>query len=486
MVIITLTSNKNGYPLIDGETGVYSYTITVNSADPITPTFSFANSTIGNNQTAQICVGDKKDMDGIKISEVEYLTQGVTVNIDNGVVTPTPGFVGTATFKISTYASADGKYSATTNNELTLTITGPVAVDPVFSLVKSTITAGETAHIQVGDKGNLDGIELNNVTYHTLNAIQSLDREIGVIVLNEGFVGTVTFTFDSKSVENKYNYTENNELTLTVNAPLNYTKSVNIEQLVLDNGVKYDIANEFAESYVEYKSINALDSLNYADGKFQRNEPFLGLKLKTSGAYIKAAVKQGSTLKVKFGNIGDNVKVDINGTAQADIQKMTTKDAGYTYTVYEYTAADADAVVTFTTSSTGTVVFKQIMIDEDIATVILPQPIAMPTAAENGTVDIPKQAYPGDVVTIVATPDNGYELDAITVTGKGSNNAYEVNADNQFTMPDEGVNISVTFKQVTAINGVAESETEVPANVKIIKNGQLYIGKYNVAGQLVK
>ena len=38
----------------------------------------------------------------------------------------------------------------------------------------------------------------------------------------------------------------------------------------------------------------------------------------------------------------------------------------------------------------------------------------------------------------------------------------------------------------TGINGVAESETEAPANVKIIKNGQLYIGKYNVAGQLVK
>ena len=190
---------------------------------------------------------------------------------------------------------------------------------------------------------------------------------------------------------------------------------------------------------------------------------------------------------MKLGNIGDNLKVNINGTEQEDIVKMTTKDEGYKTTVYEYTATDADAVVTFTTSSASTVVFKQIMIDEDIATVILPQPIAMPTAAENGTVDIPKQAYPGDVVTIVATPDNGYELDAITVTGKGSNNAYEVNADNQFTMPDEGVNISVTFKQSTGINGIAEDAADAEnANVKIIKNGKLYIGKYNIAGQLVK
>ncbi|MBR4571988.1 MAG: hypothetical protein IKO28_01020 [Prevotella sp.] len=274
-----------------------------------------------------------------------------------------------------------------------------------------------------------------------------------------------------------YTYT----ITVTGGEPVtvNYTKSVNIEQLVLDNGINYDITKDFAENYVEYASINALDSLN--DAKNLRNEPYLGLKLKTAGAYIKVTLKSGSTLNVKFGAIKEALGVTINGVAQ---ESIAATDEGKTV---NYTSNDGgDAVIIFTTASNKTVVFKQIMIDEDIATVILPQPIAMPTAAENGTVVIPKQAYPGDVVTIVATPDNGYELDAITVTGKGSNNAYEVNADNQFTMPDEGVNISVTFKQVTAINGVAESETEVPANVKIIKNGQLYIGKYNVAGQLVK
>ena len=39
----------------------------------------------------------------------------------------------------------------------------------------------------------------------------------------------------------------------------------------------------------------------------------------------------------------------------------------------------------------------------------------------------------------------------------------------------------------TAINGIAEDTVDAEnANVKIIKNGKLYIGKYNIAGQLVK
>ena len=307
-------------------------------------------------------------------------------------------------------------------------------------------------------------------------------------IVPSGQITAGTYYFKC-TLTNEGTETDTRVSTLTVVDPsaVNYTKSVNIEQLVLDNGVKYDIANEFAESYVEYASINALDSLNDADGKFQRNEPFLGLKLKASGAYIKAAVKQGSTLKVKFGNIGDNVKVNINGIEQEDIVKMTTKDASYMTTVYEYTADDADAVVTFTTSSSATVVLKQIMIDEDIADVILPWAINKPATVENGTAEMPSSAYPEQQVTITATPANGYELDAITVTGASTNTAYEVDANGTFIMPYEAVNVSVTFKQATAINGIAEdAEASDAANVKVIKNGKLYIGKYNVAGQRVK
>ena len=46
--------------------------------------------------------------------------------------------------------------------------------------------------------------------------------------------------------------------------------------------------------------------------------------------------------------------------------------------------------------------------------------------------------------------------------------------------------LSVSFDEETAINGIAESEANAEAPVKVIKNGKLFIGNYNVAGQQVK
>lgn len=47
--------------------------------------------------------------------------------------------------------------------------------------------------------------------------------------------------------------------------------------------------------------------------------------------------------------------------------------------------------------------------------------------------------------------------------------------------------VSVSFaKSETAIAGVAEAKAEAAAPVKVIKNGQIVIGNYNIAGQQVK
>ena len=235
---------------------------------------------------------------------------------------------------------------------------------------------------------------------------------------------------------------------VTVAEPKNYSTSVNIEQLTLVNGVKYDITKDFIDSYIEYASINALDTLNDLENKAMRNEPYLGLKLKTAGAYIKVLVKKGSTLNVKFGAVKEALGVSINGTAK---EAIAATDEG---TTYSYTAEDADAEVTFTTASNKTVVFKQIMIDEPLADVTLPEPGAyLITVAtpENGTAAVnwanKKYRTPvGAEVTVTATPAEGYELEAITVTGATSNTAYEV-ADGKFTMPSEEVTVSAIFKE---------------------------------------
>ena len=55
--------------------------------------------------------------------------------------------------------------------------------------------------------------------------------------------------------------------------------------------------------------------------------------------------------------------------------------------------------------------------------------------------------------------------------------------DKSTNLPNE---FAISFDDATAIKGIAETEADAAAPVKVIKNGQLYIGNYNVAGQQVK
>ena len=78
------------------------------------------------------------------------------------------------------------------------------------------------------------------------------------------------------------------------------------------------------------------------------------------------------------------------------------------------------------------------------------------TAVENGTVavDATGNQAEGTIITITATPNEGYEVDAITVTGVYSNLAVVV-TDGKFTMPADDVTVTVTFKVATGIQNVS-------------------------------
>ena len=95
----------------------------------------------------------------------------------------------------------------------------------------------------------------------------------------------------------------------------------------------------------------------------------------------------------------------------------------------------------------------------------------------NGTVVPDKTtAAEGDEITLTITPAEGYELDAITVTGVTSDIAVIV-TDGKFTMPADAVSVNATFKEAT------------PTGISSIENGQLTIDNdapaYNLAGQKV-
>lgn len=153
------------------------------------------------------------------------------------------------------------------------------------------------------------------------------------------------------------------------------TSSVNIEQWVLDNGKKTeDFKSVLEAANIEFENINELDSLN--DTKTARNEPYLGLKLKTAGARVACWVKAGDKIAVKFGMRKDAVIIGVN----SEYNELEAADESISID----RTAEQDEYLEIITKSAQTIVIKQIMLNEDIAEVVLPAK----TAVDNTVVDV--------------------------------------------------------------------------------------------------
>ena len=88
-----------------------------------------------------------------------------------------------------------------------------MAVDPVFSLSRNSISTLQTAQIKVGTKTDLDGITLSGITYGTAGVV-TVDAETGVVT--PVAAGTTTINFNSGAVAGKYNASTGKSLTITV------------------------------------------------------------------------------------------------------------------------------------------------------------------------------------------------------------------------------------------------------------------------------
>ncbi len=200
-------------------------------------------------------------------------------------------------------------------------------------------------------------------------------------------------------------------VTLVADYTGHYATSMNIEKWVLDNrqnnlsGFKAALD---AKNYT-YADLNALDTLN--DNKSNRNYAYLGIKVNKASSKISFLLKNGSTVNARFGNMGNNVNVIIGA---ADPVALTSSDYANSTAasdkVYSYTAT-ADVVVSFQSTGTSTVVFKQIMIDEDIAAVTLPY-IVTYDAGSNGTCATESAVWTGAALVLpTVTPNSGYTFD---------------------------------------------------------------------------
>ena len=235
--------------------------------------------------------------------------------------------------------------------------------------------------------------------------------------------------------------------TLFAKWTFNASTSINIEQAVLDNGTGYNYKSALTSANITYSlsstaSKCSLDSLSATCGKTDRNNNYLGLKLKESGQYVQINLPSGKTLKVRFGYRGAAVNLWIDGVAQTDIPTTST------YYTYELASSASNRVVKIATSSGDAVVIKQIMINESIASVTLPAKITL-GGTTNGTISVASTKVDvGSTVTVTVTPSSGYELSTLTYTPvcPAASDPVAINTSTkQFTMPNRNVTINATF-----------------------------------------
>ena len=157
------------------------------------------------------------------------------------------------------------------------------------------------------------------------------------------------------------------------------SESVNIEQLVLDNGINYSITDAFAAANIEAENIDKLDSLNDDPSKTNRNYAFLGLKLKKADAKLGCWLQAGHSIKIRFGNVGADFIVRANGVEQTMTNALANTSVESANEL-PFSATE-DTYLEIICNSTKTLVVKQIMLDEDIQAVTLPDPL--PTGINN-------------------------------------------------------------------------------------------------------
>ena len=273
------------------------------------------------------------------------------------------------------------------------------------------------------------------------------------------------------------------DLTAAVNADLTlygkfvkaYAQSIDFEGMVITNGKSYDVKSALTANFYDYKNIDALDSLNNAKGA-ARNEPYLGLKIKKQGGYLACNVLPGQTLRVKFGYVAETVLAIAGG----DTLRLNPTDNKLADLTVPFAI---EKLVKLQTTSDKTVVIKQIMIDEPIATWMYPITYA---AAEHGTVSGWTIAYPNEEVFMSITSNEGYALTSLTYNG--TEMAQQApGAPISFTMPAEAVTVAASFGDIAT--GIDNTEAAVKA-VKVIRDGKLFIEKngvlYDAQGTIVK
>ena len=198
-----------------------------------------------------------------------------------------------------------------------------------------------------------------------------------------------------------------------------------------------DLTISYAGINTKSKATAAAHAYGYA--MFLKNYGYIYSSSAPSGFYpSKVVVKFGSQTGTsgKAGiSFGTNVLSTRNSNVTGAVSKSGTcslENSDKTKLHWNFSTTSANVQV-----ASVTVTYTSIGADETTYSVTLNQP------AEGGTIEADKdEAAKGATVTLTATPDEGYNFGAWTVTGASGNVTV---TNNQFTMPAEDVTVTASF-----------------------------------------
>lgn len=295
-----------------------------------------------------------------------------------------------------------------------------------------TVTAPETA--QYGDKVALSvnadpGYELSSIKVKQASKNVTLNKD-NTFTMPAGAVA-ITATF--KAIP----------YTITVADAENGSVSVNAETSTVGTAIPVTVSPnegyELDELYYTEENSDEHHAIEAVDGAYTLTMP-------AAPVTLHATFKEAEyTVSIASGIENGSLKTDPEKAHRGDTVTVTaTPDEGYELDTITVTTGDDQPVAVkdgkFTMPAGNVTVsasFKKVVytvsVDKDI---------------KNGKVSVdPETATVGDSVTVTATSDEGYELEAITVTADGKDVAVK---DGKFTMPAGNVTVSATFKKAAA------------------------------------
>ena len=230
--------------------------------------------------------------------------------------------------------------------------------------------------------------------------------------------------------------------------------------------------------------------------KYNANTPASITITTGAAAMVEIASNQdgGDTGWGKIVVNGTSMNLPLNDSGSSFTKGFATFCSSVNFTVSEgataYKAAIADSKLTMTAldgvipANTGVVIAGN---KNGNATITATTAAATADVTDNDLKGTTAAALTADLKGSTAAKFLAFKKTTSTFTPYGGENFPANKAYLLLDSNNNSLSLEMVFEEATGINNVNAAETEAQASpVKVIKNGKLYIGNYNVAGQQVK